>query len=107
MSTKSKMSPASKAVLNWSGVTLEELSKVLEHDAGEIQYMMDDPSQRVRLLSSINSIQQGKVWMASLDKVSDLLRNLPERFDSDYENDLHSVLGYIIDTLNNHQIMKV
>ena len=82
MSTKSKMSSESKAVLKWSGVTLEELADELDLDVDDIQCWMDIPEKRAHLLSSINSIHQARLWETTFRKMADLINNLPESFNS-------------------------
>ena len=95
MSPKSKMSPEAKAVLKWSGVTLEELADELELDEDVIQREMDDPSQRAHLISSINSIQQAREWGATYGRMLDLINNLPDEFDSYHRDALGEIFVYI------------
>ena len=95
MSQKSKLSPKSKAVLEWSGVTLEELAEHLALSTDETQRLLDDPTERAHLVSSINSTRQVKVWEVTSNRLDDLLCNLPEKFNSNYRAQLDEMSEYI------------
>ena len=99
MSTKSKLSSESKAVLKWTGVTLEELAEEFDYSTDEAQLLMDDPAQRAHLLASINSVRQSKVWKATLNRMMDLISNLPEEFDSFHRDRLGEIYCYVLNAL--------